>query len=1333
MNISKKSLVLLIAVLLAILFTLSVEAAAPADIKAGTPSLAAIMARDDVVLDYGPSLTGSTGCLPASGITARGTRITGTDGKRPWAGVIRAEINGFQTPVFCIDLHHHISGGDCFYAAGTTSPEVTWILTNYPASFSLDNSEAAARQAAIWYYSDGWEISSPSSIRDRAFAIIASVPQPVSLPVNPPRLEINPSSVVKFLPDETVEFTVTATQDGQPATGLLIDVSSTFGTPSDAQVLTDASGEATFTLISDVQGSAEITVKARFSLPRGTQLIYAGTGQRQTLVIAEPITGYIYAKADAVWQQTTGTITAHKFADDNLNGVQDSGEASLQNWRMKLYRQVDGGWKFVESGKTDSLGNYSFNNLEPATYQVREVMKSGWQNTLPIEQTVVLSGGEGIIVNFGNVELAVIEAVKFDDENLDGQFQIWEPLLDGWRMTLWRQLPSGTWAHQGTGDTAGGIYTFSSLEPGTYRLEEMMQAGWLNSTARSQEFTLEAGGHKVVYFGNIQDICELNGPSVVAVGETATFVTRAGFASYKWIISGGELIQDNGTSIIWQAPMTPGDYAIEVYATTLGGAVQDCSVKVRVEFRPSLSVNDAVICRGDTATLVAKTDATNPSFLWSDGSTGSTLDVTDAGIYSVTVTDGVTGLTNAASGTVTVNEPPSVTVADAVTYAGGSAILTAVTDALDPEFLWSTGETTQSIWVSEAGIYTVTVTDRATGCSGTGSGELTVYEKPELTLESSDTEFCIPGGGTLVAETTAQQPTYLWSTGETTSNIYVTEPGVYSVTVVDLLTGWTETDKVKVIGYPTPVADFSSNEPVYVGQPIQFTNLSSVSDGATIEYWWDFGDGETSTEKNPSHVYAEAGTYDVLLVATREPGCSDEVVKPVTVDPLPTTTVFGYVFYDGTSQGIPGSLVNFSIQVGGRWIPSGSMVVGDDGYFCFSYTGLVQAIKLQETNAPGYFSVSAVPVSGGIALDEDLMLHEGIGEGRHGAYIFYDVVPGATPECGCVDYVVFHSNREGNWDLFRLIPGMEDPINLTNHPAVDRAPSVAPAGQIAFQSDRDGNWEIYRVDESGFNLTRLTDHPKDDTDPMWSPICEQHRLAFQSNRDGHWEIYVSDGEHNSEWRLTHSDGDSTHPFWSPDGEWIAFQSNRDGNWEVYMIEVETGQERRLTHNEATDVSPAWSPDSETISFLSDRDGNKEIYTVNANGGDPIRITESAGEERNVAWSPDGEWLAFQSNRDGQWNIYVSDRSGTAVHLVAESPAADQAPTWNCDATELIFQSDRSGDDNLYLVAPFVDGQAPEQLTDDPGRDIFPTWQPTEEDGSEEGLDSGQAFALILMR
>ena len=95
-------------------------------------------------------------------------------------------------------------------------------------------------------------------------------------------------------------------------------------------------------------------------------------------------------------------------------------------------------------------------------------------------------------------------------------------------------------------------------------------------------------------------------------------------------------------------------------------------------------------------------------------------------------------------------------------------------------------------------------------------------------------------------------------------------------TYIDLLPILTVNDGSVTASEPAPVADFVG-DPTSGDKPltVQFTDQST---GTVTSWSWDFGDGGTSTEQNPSHTYNDAGTYTVSLTVTG-PGGSDDEVK----------------------------------------------------------------------------------------------------------------------------------------------------------------------------------------------------------------------------------------------------------------------------------------------------------------------------------------------------------------------------------------------------------------------------------------------------------------------
>jgi gliding motility-associated-like protein len=109
------------------------------------------------------------------------------------------------------------------------------------------------------------------------------------------------------------------------------------------------------------------------------------------------------------------------------------------------------------------------------------------------------------------------------------------------------------------------------------------------------------------------------------------------------------------------------------------------------------------------------------------------------------------------------------------------------------------------------------------------------------------------------------------------SHIY-SAPGNYAVSLIVTDTkGCTDTlRKSKAILVSKPIANFSADTLSCDSKPINFVNSSS---GHGLNYIWNFGDGTTSKEKNPVHLYSKEGTYSVNLSITDQYGCSSEISK----------------------------------------------------------------------------------------------------------------------------------------------------------------------------------------------------------------------------------------------------------------------------------------------------------------------------------------------------------------------------------------------------------------------------------------------------------------------
>ena len=92
-------------------------------------------------------------------------------------------------------------------------------------------------------------------------------------------------------------------------------------------------------------------------------------------------------------------------------------------------------------------------------------------------------------------------------------------------------------------------------------------------------------------------------------------------------------------------------------------------------------------------------------------------------------------------------------------------------------------------------------------------------------------------------------------------------------------------------GNQPPTADFDVS---CTGLECDFNDTGSVDPDGTIATWaWDFGDGATATEADPTHTFGSAGSYQVTLTVTDNNDATDTHTQTVTVPPAEVVTVTG--------------------------------------------------------------------------------------------------------------------------------------------------------------------------------------------------------------------------------------------------------------------------------------------------------------------------------------------------------------------------------------------------------------------------------------------------------
>jgi protocatechuate 3,4-dioxygenase beta subunit/uncharacterized protein (DUF2141 family) len=193
----------------------------------------------------------------------------------------------------------------------------------------------------------------------------------------------------------------------------------------------------------------------------------------------------------------TGEIQGFKFNDLNRNGQLDEGEPFLDGWEIQL---VDP----ARSATTSAAGWFSFGNLTPRQYTVREVLRPGWYNTTPTSQTVTVNAESVTFVYFGNTQAGpdrgVIYGTKFEDMNGNAKWDTGEPPLPGWSIVL-----SGAASRTAVTDD-NGEYRFADLASATYFVDEVIPSGWTRTTFTLPSIPLSAGMQLQLNFGNFRSM-----------------------------------------------------------------------------------------------------------------------------------------------------------------------------------------------------------------------------------------------------------------------------------------------------------------------------------------------------------------------------------------------------------------------------------------------------------------------------------------------------------------------------------------------------------------------------------------------------------------------------------------------------------------------------------------------------------------------------------------------------------------------------------------------------------------------------------------------------------
>ena len=754
-----------------------------------------------------------------------------------------------------------VSGAVSVEAAPAAAFSAPQVCEGVPVQFTdLSSSAGSSVRAWNWSFGDGAiaQLSSPahlyaapgsysvslvvtsqSGCRDTVVSSVIVHPRPTAMFIVPPVCEGDSSRFANTTPFFN---------------GVISDVNWDFG---------------------DGAGSADLNPVYRYAAP-GTYTVTLTMGTSQGCEDVHQDTVNVHAQPQVIFNAPTVC---------QANVIQFSQQSTVQGgWVSSWY------WDFGDGGfSSQPLPVYSYQSTGAfaATLAAMSdrgcsasVMDSVFVNALPVVAFVATNACEGAVTQF-----------QPDSASLSQNIQQW-----AWDFGDGNGSAMAAPAHQ---FSVSGTYSV--------RLTAVTSDGCIDSVAGS-----------VNVFPSPQaafsapDMCFSAG---VPFTDQTTVIGGSSLA-YSWDLGDGTFLNDANPVHMYNAP---GVFNVGLTVTTPYG----CSASVVQEVEvfplpvPAFSVSNA--CYGAPVLLLDQSGIASgvvAGWEWDLGdSTVSqaqhpTHFYSSPGYYLVSLNAfSDQGCSARFADTVEIFAAPEPQPVASAACAGSMVSLTDTsTGAANNIMTWSwdfgDGSTSslqspQTVY-SAAGQYLVVLeTTNLQGCRGRAVLPLSVSAIPAASFGTGAACLNSPVHFTSTSVFPNGQPgTAEWDFGDgSTSGIgdqvahsYL-QAGTYQVMlVVTSQNGCSDTVINSVTVAELPVADFVATNFSGCGPlEVAFSDSSRINPGIISDWYWEFGDGGTSTAINPVHTYNEAGSYDVSLTVTSDAGCLDTVVYPqmILVHPGP--------------------------------------------------------------------------------------------------------------------------------------------------------------------------------------------------------------------------------------------------------------------------------------------------------------------------------------------------------------------------------------------------------------------------------------------------------------
>ncbi len=377
--------------------------------------------------------------------------------------------------------------------------------------------------------------------------------------------------------------------------------------------------------------------------------------------------------------------------------------------------------------------------------------------------------------------------------------------------------------------------------------------------------------------------------SAVTTSDINCFGNNTGSALVN--VSGGDpaytyLWNPGGQTTPTVSSLSAGLYTVTITDSAGCTVTSSVSVTQPAAITPTLTPTQASCINNDGAINASVAGGTPAyTYLWTPGgATTSSISGLSSGNYTLTITD-AHGCIDTISGNVGLNNTLVVTIAGQDSICKGQSVTLTASGATT--YIWSTGSTNAGITLTPANSATYWVKGTTGVCTDSIPYKVTIYKNLSANMPPDDS-IC-PGTPVVLKVNIAggkQVYTYTWNNGINQDSpgpitVYPTSSTTYSLTITDGC-NYKVTDSMFVYVRPNGSASFTvSPDSLPAGQTVKFNNTSQN----TSSWYWTFGDGNSSSGADPSHIYVNPGTYEIILIGYNTNGCADTAVRYIDVTP----------------------------------------------------------------------------------------------------------------------------------------------------------------------------------------------------------------------------------------------------------------------------------------------------------------------------------------------------------------------------------------------------------------------------------------------------------------